>query len=243
MSAGDNAETAQWFQDVMLLATGQCVVFSPSAIVMTSNDSSVRLLGRGYLKLRVRPRLTLDGGASLLAVGRTLPSIDCDDPIADTPLTPASDHLPAQQELSYTACQGPPPTHALPVSDPTERANVHAIPSVVPRSEDSGTSFVSANEPASRNGPRAAPAHLKYLIGWLQRNGGVNTPLKLSDAMSKLFWVGKKIYGGQKHWWITMLEEAKAEGLVEVTNLNVKTKELKAQRTIRLLHPGPFTWV
>lgn len=179
----------------------------------------------------------------MLAVGRTLPSIDCDDPIADTPLTPASDHLPAQRELSYTACQGPPPTHALPVSDPTERANVHAIPSVVPRSEDSGTSFVSANEPASRNGPRAAPAHLKYLIGWLQRNGGVNTPLKLNDAMSKLFWVGKKIYGGQKHWWITMLEEAKAEGLVEVTNLNVKTKELKAQRTIRLLHPGPFTWV
>ena len=75
VSAGDNAETAQWFQDVMLLATGQCVVFSPSALVMSSNDSSVRLLGRDYLKLRVRPHLTLDGGMSLLAVGRTLPSI------------------------------------------------------------------------------------------------------------------------------------------------------------------------
>ena len=68
VSAGDNAETAQWFQDVMLLATGQCVVFSPSALVMKSNNNSVRLLGRGYLKLRVRPRLTQDGGASLLAV-------------------------------------------------------------------------------------------------------------------------------------------------------------------------------
>ena len=75
VSASDNDETAQWFQDVMLLATGQCVVFSPSALIMTSNDSSVRLLGRDYLKLRVRPRLTLDGGTSLLAVGRTLPSI------------------------------------------------------------------------------------------------------------------------------------------------------------------------
>ena len=69
VSAGDNAETAQWFRDVMLLATGQCVVFSPSALVMTSNDNSARLLGEGYLKLRVRPRLTLDGGSSLLAVG------------------------------------------------------------------------------------------------------------------------------------------------------------------------------
>ena len=245
VSAGDNAETAQWFQDVMLLATGQCVVFSPSALVMTSNDSSVRLLGRGCLKLRVRPRLTLDGGASLLAVGRTLPSIDYEAPIADTPLTSTSNHLPAQRELSYTAFQGPLPTNTQPISDLRDRENAHATPSLVriPRSGDSGTSFVSAVEPASTNGPRAAPAHLKHLIGWLQRNGGMNTPLNLDDAMSKLFWVGKKIYGGQKHWWITMLEEAKAEGLVEVTNLNVKTKELKAQRTIRLLHPGPFTWV
>ena len=153
-------------------------------------------------------------------------------PRLSTRLTPASNYLPARQA-----------PYALSISVPRDTANAYAIPSVVPHSEDSGTSFVSANEPASRNGPRAAPAHLKYLIGWLQRNGGVNTPLKLSDAMSKLFWVGKKIYGGQKHWWITMLEEAKAEGLVEVTNLNVKTKELKAQRTIRLLHPGPFTWV
>jgi hypothetical protein len=43
-----------------------------------------------------------------------------------------------------------------------------------------------------------------------------------------------------------MLEEAEAEGLIEVTNLNVKKKELKAlgkERTIRLLHPGPFTWM
>jgi len=64
--------------------------------------------------------------------------------------------------------------------------------------------------------------------------------------MSKLFWVGKKIYGSKKHWWNTMLEEAEAEGLIEVTNLNVKRRELKAlgkERTIRLLHPGPFIWM
>ena len=231
VSAGDNAETAQWFQDVMLLATGQCVVFSPSALVMSSNDSSVRLLGRDYLKLRVRPRLTLDGGTSLLAVGRTPPSIDCKAPIVDTPLTSASNYPPARQM--------PPPTHAA-----------HAITSVVPHSEDSGTSFVSA-EQASTNGPRAVPAHLKYLIGWLQRNGGANAPLNLSDAMSKLFWIGKKVYGTKKQWWNLMLEEAEAEGLVEitnlnVTNLNVKKKELKAlgkERTIRLVYPGPFIWM
>ena len=246
VSAGDNAETAQWFQDVMLLATGQCVVFSPSSLVMTSNDSSVRLLGKGYLKLRVRPRLTLDGGTSLLAVGRTLPSIDCKAPIVDVdmPLTPASNHFTAQRELSYTARQAPQPTHAPSIL--RDRANSQTIPSIIPHTEDSGTSFVSADKPVSINGPRAAPAHLKHLIGWLQRNGGANTPLNLSDAMTKLFWIGKKIYGNKKQWWNSMLEEAEAEGLVEVTNLNVKKKELKAlgkERTIRLLQPGPFIWM
>ena len=88
--------------------------------------------------------------------------------------------------------------------------------------------------------------HLKHLIGWLQRNGDVNTPLNLNDAASKLFWIGKKVYGANKQWWNLMLEEAKGEGLIEVTNLNLKKKELKAlskERTIRLLHPGPFIWI
>ena len=220
----------------MLLATGQCLVFSPSALVMRSNDSSVRLLGGDYLKLRVRPRLTLEGGVSLLAVGRILPGIDCGAPIFDMPQTPA------QQEMSYTARQVPLLTHALPISVVRDTENAEMIPSVVPHSEDSGTSSASVSA-ASTNAPRAAPAHLKYLIGWLQRNGGANRPLNLNDAMSKLFWIGKKVYGARKKWWNLMLEEAEAEGLVEVTNLNVKNKELKALRTIRLLHPGPFIWM
>ena len=245
VSAGDNAETAQWFQDVMLLATGQCVVFSPSALVMTSNDSSVRLLGRDFLKLRVRPRLTLDGGTSLLAVGRTLPDIDCKAPIADTPLALASNHLPAQRELSYTARQASQPRRSPSVSVLGDTANTHAIPSVVPHSEGSGTSFVSDNL-ASTNSPRAVPAHLKHLIEMLQHNGGAKTPLNLIFAKSRYFKVDTKAFGTRNQWWRLILEEAEAEGLVEITNLKAKKKELIAhgkEKTIRLLSPGPFTWV
>jgi len=246
VSAGDNGETAQWFQDVMLLATGQCVVFSPSALMMTSDDSSVRLLGRDYLKLRVRPRLTLDGGTSLLAVGRTLPSINSIAPIVDTPKTPASNYLPARRGPSNTARQAPQSTHAPSTPVLRDTANNHAIPSIVPHSEDSGTSF---DKPVSTDGPRSVPAHLKPLIGWLQRNGGTNTPLNVNDALSKLFWVGNKIYGSngnKKQWWNLMLEEAEAQGLIELANSKVKKKELKAsgkERTIRLLHSGPFIWI
>ena len=245
VSAGDNAETAQWFQDVMLLATGQCVVFSPSALVMASNDSSVRLLGRDYLKLRVRPRLTLDGGTSLLAVGRTLPSTGSNVPIAETPSAPASNYLPAQREPSYKALQAPQPTRAPSTSVLRNTANTHPIPSIVSRREDAGPSFVSAAKPAPTVGPRSVPAHFKHIIGWLECKGNVNTPLRLSEAKSSLKKIGKKVYG-KEEWFSLMIREAAAQGLIEVTNLNVAKKKLKAQgeeRTIRLLHKGPFIWM
>ena len=249
VSAGDNAETAQWFQDVMLLSTGQCVVFSPSALVMKSNDGSVRLLGRDYLKLRVRPRLTLDGGTSLLAVGRTPLSIEPRTPIFDTPLTTASNYLPAQRELSYEARQAAQSTHAQSTSVLRDTAYTHTIPSIVPHSGKSGPSSVSANKPASTAGLRPVPAHLQYLILWLLRNGGADAPLNLNHVTSKLFWIGKTVYGSnglKKGWWNMMLNEAEVQGLIEVTNLNVKKKKLKAlnnEKTIRLLYSGPFIWV
>jgi hypothetical protein len=231
----------------MLLATGQCVVFSSSALVMTSNDSLVRLLGKDYLKLRVRPRLTLDGGASLLAVGRTLPSINRRAPIVDTPLIPASNYLPAQREpsQSYTVRQAPQvtqPTHAASISVLRDTATAHTIPFIGPHSEDFGTSSVSANKP---NDPRAVPAHLKYLIHWLQHNGGAKN-LNLKYVQSNYFKVDMKARSIRMKWWKLIIKEAEAEGLVELTNLKVNNKKLSAlgkERTIRLLHPGPFIWM
>ena len=130
VSVGDNTEMAQWYQDVMFLVAGQCVVFSPSALMMMSNDSSVWLLSRGYLELNVRLHLSLDGGASLLAIRRTLPSIDWEALIVNTPLTPAGNYLPAQWELSYTAGKGPLPTRELSISVLRDKANAHVIPSI-----------------------------------------------------------------------------------------------------------------
>jgi hypothetical protein len=36
------------------------------------------------------------------------------------------------------------------------------------------------------------------------------------------------VYGANKQWWNLMLEEAEGEGLIKVTNLNLKKKELKS---------------
>ncbi|KAJ6457687.1 hypothetical protein C8R45DRAFT_1184394 [Mycena sanguinolenta] len=67
VSAGNASESAGWFDQVMTLPTGHALVFSPAALI-SSDENGDGVLGRGCLKMKVRSRLTLDGGASLLAV-------------------------------------------------------------------------------------------------------------------------------------------------------------------------------
>ncbi|KAJ7165756.1 hypothetical protein C8R46DRAFT_899970 [Mycena filopes] len=69
VSSAGSGKAEEWQKEVMLLATGDALVFAPAAAVAVGvNGGEVELLGREHLTLRVRPRLTLDGGASLLAV-------------------------------------------------------------------------------------------------------------------------------------------------------------------------------
>lgn len=76
----DNEESSQRdvseiFKEIVNLEAGQALLFSPSAILDTVNDQegdgSINLrpkkLGLRYVKLRVRKRLTADGGRSILA--------------------------------------------------------------------------------------------------------------------------------------------------------------------------------
>ncbi|KAF8187861.1 hypothetical protein K438DRAFT_1433992, partial [Mycena galopus ATCC 62051] len=95
VSAGN--ESVSWYQEVMLLATGNALVFSPAALITADSDDhgGVGLLGRDHLTLRVRPRLTLDGGASLLAVGHSLPAHAVDS-AASPPMSKS--HLPTPGE-------------------------------------------------------------------------------------------------------------------------------------------------
>ncbi|KAK7035580.1 p-loop containing nucleoside triphosphate hydrolase protein [Favolaschia claudopus] len=69
VSTGADLNAAGWFQQVMMLPTGHALVFSPAAAIAADERGAV-LLGREHLRVRIRPRLTLDGGASLLAVRR-----------------------------------------------------------------------------------------------------------------------------------------------------------------------------
>ena len=54
------------FEEIVTLNVGEALVFSPSAI-LSCDASNVTKLGMSYLKVRVRKRLTTDGGRSILA--------------------------------------------------------------------------------------------------------------------------------------------------------------------------------
>ena len=66
---------AKIFDTIANLGTGQALLFSPSAILDMADDEEgndggemkTRKLGLRYVKMRVRKRLTADGGRSILA--------------------------------------------------------------------------------------------------------------------------------------------------------------------------------
>ncbi|KAJ7875723.1 hypothetical protein B0H14DRAFT_3547050, partial [Mycena olivaceomarginata] len=116
VSAG--SESASWYQQVMLLPTGGALVFSPTALITADDHGGVVLLGRDYLKLRVRPRLTLDGGASLLAVGCSLPALAAGSATSPSPPLPtpsaSGSHLPTHRETRLEGTTSTAPSVAAP---------------------------------------------------------------------------------------------------------------------------------
>lgn len=55
----------------MKLRVGEALLFAPSAIIgiekMEGGDAELKRLGVGYMKIKIRARITDDGGKSVLA--------------------------------------------------------------------------------------------------------------------------------------------------------------------------------
>ncbi|KAJ7729059.1 hypothetical protein DFH07DRAFT_969607 [Mycena maculata] len=237
VSAGN--ESSSWYQQVMLLPTGDALVFSPAAAIAADERGGVVLLGRDHIRLRVRPRLTLDGGASRLAVGRSLTvhagSSGGPPPSLPTPPTSESS-LPAQQEThledtsSAPSVAAPYLTPTLPGTTPSAALSASATsPSDGPvPSAPSVESTISAQ--------RAVPARLQHLVGWLSRSGGADAPLRLVDAHNGIY---ATMRARGRSWWTNILQEAVNERLVELINMEARGDE----RMIRLIERGPLLYV
>ncbi|KAJ6536836.1 hypothetical protein B0H19DRAFT_1240702 [Mycena capillaripes] len=241
-----STESADWYQQVMLLATGEALVFSPAAVITADERGAVGLLGRDHIKLRIRPRLTLDGGVSLLAVGRSLPASSggstASPPSLPTPPT-TEFYLPVQREAAFryiptipSAAPNPVVASATPFAPPgAQAAFTTSDPSAATPSAPSVLESTAST-------PRVYPGSLKHLVGWLMRSGAADAPVKLNDAKSALKWLGLNVKG---KLWTQMLKKAVDAGLIGLINKNVTKKELKARgeaKMIYLLHRGPFVY-
>lgn len=66
-AAGSSKEDIQeLFKEIIDLNVGESLVFSPSAMLDLVDGKTVKL-GMTYLKFKTRPRLTADGGRSVMA--------------------------------------------------------------------------------------------------------------------------------------------------------------------------------
>ena len=70
---GGEAQVISWMDEVMRLHTGEALVFSPNSVAVKIDTSpedrdAVARLGAGCLKILTRPRITADGGFSIMAV-------------------------------------------------------------------------------------------------------------------------------------------------------------------------------
>ncbi|KAJ7255136.1 hypothetical protein B0H12DRAFT_1233206 [Mycena haematopus] len=189
VSAG--GESGGWVQQVMSLPTGHALVFSPTAVISAE-----------ILEGLLRPRLTLDGGASLLAVGRRLPA----------PTGSSSESASLSLSTPPTSDSSESYSPAEVETDPSGAAAVKTVAA--------GTLFAPPSAPE-----REVPAHLKTLVDLLLLCSTADTPtpaLNLSAARAAIGWMGKDdpTYAGlsDRRRWARILNEA-----VECGSLNSST--------------------
>ncbi|KKY38925.1 hypothetical protein UCDDA912_g01060 [Diaporthe ampelina] len=64
---GQRQAAASLFAQIVELRVGEALVFSPNAVVGVNKEGAARKLGSGVLKVRVRNRVTEDGGRSVMS--------------------------------------------------------------------------------------------------------------------------------------------------------------------------------
>lgn len=67
VAMGQMQAAASLFAQIVELRVGEALMFSPNALVGVGSDGAARKLGSGMLKVRVRNRVTEDGGRSVMA--------------------------------------------------------------------------------------------------------------------------------------------------------------------------------
>ena len=119
------------FQDIVALKTGEALVFSPTAMIDVDEAGHAEALGHQFFKMRVRKRLTADGGKSIMASDKS--------------------NVPEQQiNIAFVnaSVQAPtaPPQRFRPAGPSSVRPNIPSPP-IVPPANPSGSGSTSTAKP------------------------------------------------------------------------------------------------
>ncbi|EJD43832.1 hypothetical protein AURDEDRAFT_185401 [Auricularia subglabra TFB-10046 SS5] len=231
-----------WLADVMGLATGDALVFAPGALATRDGAREPVLLGRDALRIHVRPRLTCDGGASLLAVSTDVEDIrsilpeeslptprSARSPAFSSPVIPSPASLPSELGPVSQRIQGAPV--ATP-SRPSPSASVKRDPSPLPSHDavpphpvvSKSASVISAAPPPAKTAPKSAtktasppsavPARFRVLVDAMRQRGfGVGQHV-LWTAIADMRCFDP--LRGEKKWFRALVRAAAEAGVVAI---------------------------
>ena len=208
-----------------------------------------------FSKVKVRPRITRDGGQSLLAVGRTLAALDLSsivEPVTD--LTQAAAPVVATQSSSAGWIYGPPSAPLFAALQPVlpqtpALTNIQPVTTQSPLPATASPFVPHSNQPSSSH-PRRLPARLKHFVDCLIANDAANQAMPLKLFRKNMNWLigDASVYPGDKRKkrWKAMLAEAESQkGLIALPYKGIRAKKLKemgVQKMIRLVDHGPFDY-
>ncbi|KAJ7639331.1 hypothetical protein FB45DRAFT_1055469 [Roridomyces roridus] len=258
VSTGNQSDSARWFEEVMFLGTGHALVFCPSALMSTDGERGVTLLGREYLKVRVRPRLTLDGGASHLAVrsgsegvgAAAAPTFTLTVPSTFVPGTTPRDYVPATPVSPPTvpSMLSPAPSPVIaPQLSLNSGTGSSEVATAAPSLTVSSTIDGLQNSAAQASTAQQMPARFKHLVDLLSGQGAAETPVKLGASVLPIWQMNlKATYPGMSvcQSWNAMLQDATSAKVVELVNASLPLTNMQLRQcAVRLLARDPIVHV
>ncbi|KAG8749489.1 hypothetical protein FRC14_001329 [Serendipita sp. 396] len=164
----DSEANPEWGKRVMTLKTGQALLFSPASLFV-SNKGLLVTLSMGYAVIKSRPRLTRDGGESILA---TAPSLD--HPVTNVLLTPQSSDASLPAPIASR--------RALRDTTNTSLSLVHMEPKTTTTNNSLrlrlGRGFLPSGEVAAPSTPLSS----RFIRTKFTNNGSPSPPASLSTA-------------------------------------------------------------
>lgn len=210
VSAGSDVD---WFTQVMELRTGDALVFSPTSLTVrgdeSAGDAQPVLVGRQALRVRVRPRLTRDGGASLLATENA-------DMDVTTPFTPPhSSPVPYPIEPPASSVSLPTSSACLPANPPSL---TNFLPSPYYPSSLPKVPVSAANGPApfsftAVSGTQAVLPRYQPLLDVLRSRHGRGVRVRYNTVAGCNEFASVR---GGKGWFAALAEEARQAGAVTI---------------------------